>query len=176
MISATRPVALIGMPGAGKSAVAPLLAERLGGGAEDLDARIEADAGRSIATLFAERGEAAFRALETRALERAIDRGIRVIACGGGVVTVDASRTLLRRCDVVWLEVGPAEAARRLGASAAARPLLAGDDVVSRLRQLLELRAELYRSLAVLRESTDDRTPADIADTLARRLSAKERA
>jgi len=121
--------------------------------------------------LFAERGEAEFRVLETRALEQAIDRGVRVIACGGGVATVDASRALLRRCDVVWLEVTPAEAARRLGDDAATRPLLAGDDVATRLRSLLERRAEHYRALAVLRESTDGRTPDEIADTLARRLS-----
>ena len=175
MISAMRPVALIGMPGAGKSAIAPLLAERLAGDADDLDARIEAEAGRPVARLFAEGGEAAFRALETRALEQAIDRGVRVIACGGGIVTVDASRALLRRCDVVWLEVTPAEAALRLGDDVAARPLLAGDDVTARFRFLLRGREEHYRALAVLRESTDGRTPDEIADTLARRLSAAVR-
>jgi hypothetical protein len=89
---------------------------------------------------------------------------------------VDASRSLLRRCDVVWLEVTPAEAARRLGDDAATRPLLAGDDVATRLRGLLERRAEHYAALAVLRESTDGRTPDEIADTLARRLSVARQA
>ncbi|HEU4333349.1 MAG TPA: shikimate kinase [Candidatus Eisenbacteria bacterium] len=121
-------VALIGLPGSGKSAVAPLLAARLGVAAADLDEAIERAAGRPVAAIFADAGEASFREAEARALAAALarDEGV-VIACGGGVTTSEASRSLLRaRATVVWLRISPALAARRLGPSGlAARPLIA---------------------------------------------------
>ncbi|HSQ59269.1 MAG TPA: shikimate kinase [Acidobacteriota bacterium] len=121
-------VALIGIPGSGKSAVAPLLAARLGVASADLDEAIERAAGRPVAAIFAGAGEAAFREHEARALEAALagEEGV-VIACGGGVTTHEASRALLRaRATVVWLRISPALAARRLGpAGLAARPLIA---------------------------------------------------
>src|SRR5437867_561127 len=88
------PVALVGLSGAGKSAVAPLLAARLGRTSEDLDARIESEAGARVVELFERGGEPEFRRLEERALERAIERGAGVIACGGGAVTSAGARTL----------------------------------------------------------------------------------
>src|SRR5262245_46879676 len=107
----SRPVALIGLSGAGKSTVAPLLAARLDGEAIDLDARIEGVAGCSVAEVFATRGETEFRRLESEALANAVTEGASVIACGGGVVESAAARRLLReRCRSVWLEVTPAVA------------------------------------------------------------------
>jgi shikimate kinase len=170
----SRPIALVGISGAGKSAVAARLAARLGGDAADLDARIEAEAGHTIAELFAERGEAAFRALETRVLAAAMAAGARVIACGGGAPTAEASRALLRAgCRVVWLEVTPAEAARRLGPGHETRPLLQGGDPEGRLAELLRQRSEHYRSLAILRVPTDGRDPDQVADAIARGLAAE---
>src|SRR5690349_20696344 len=110
-----RPIALIGLMGAGKSAVAALLGERLGATVADLDAMIEADAGCSVAELFAREGEPAFRRREAALLDRVVAAGIRVIACGGGVVVDPGPRARLKqRCRVVWLEVSPGEAARRV--------------------------------------------------------------
>ena len=164
----SRPIALVGIPGAGKSAVAPRLATLLGGRAEDLDERLEAETGQRVRELFAERGEPDFRRLETRALEHAIAAGARVIACGGGIVTGAESRALLaRRCHVVWLEVSPAEASRRLDGERDRRPLLAGGDLESRLRELLDARAEWYRAVAAVRERTDGRSPDQVAATIA---------
>src|SRR5262245_47203768 len=120
--------------GAGKSAVARILGERLGTVVADLDAMIEAEEGATVAELFRRASEAHFRRREGELLERALAAGARVVACGGGVVLDPARRTLLReRCHVAWLEVSPAEAARRVARDGATRPLLAGEAPETRL-------------------------------------------
>ncbi|MBI4364175.1 MAG: shikimate kinase [Candidatus Latescibacteria bacterium] len=126
-------VALIGLSGAGKSAVAPLLAGRLGFECVDLDREIEGLGGAAVAAIFDERGEAAFREIESHALAVALAPGGpdidaspggdgptgRVVACGGGVLGSARNRDLLkRRAWVVWLRVEPAVAALRLGKGA----------------------------------------------------------
>jgi shikimate kinase len=159
-----RPVALVGLMGAGKSAVARVLGERLGVAAADLDAFIEAEEGGSIAELFDRQGEAWFRRREGEVLRQALDAGVRVIACGGGVVLDPAHRALLReRCRVVWLEVSPPEAARRIR-EGSGRPLLAGGPPEPRLRELLASREKLYADVAHTRVSTDGRTIEQVAD------------
>ena len=103
-----RPIALVGLMGAGKSVVARALGERLGGAVADLDAMVEAERGCSVAELFEREGEPAFRRLEGRILEQALAAGAGVIACGGGIVLDPAHRgALAARCRVVWLEVSP---------------------------------------------------------------------
>ena len=112
------------------------------------------------------RGEAAFRVLEARALEAALESG-GVLACGGGVLTRPESRALLRaRAFVVWLRVSPAEAARRLGAGPAAdRPLLDGaGPLAARLEALEGSRRALYESAADAVVATDGRPPEEVAD------------
>lgn len=149
--------------GAGKSAAARALGERLGTLVADLDAMIEAEEGASVAELFERAGEAYFRRREGELLERALNAGARVVACGGGVVLDPARRATLRdRCRVVWLEVTPAEAARRVGAGAG-RPLLSGGDPAARLAALLAERAPLYAEVAHARIPTDGLTPAEVA-------------
>jgi shikimate kinase len=135
--------------GAGKSAVARALGERLGVSVADLDAMIEAEEGRSIAELFEREGEAAFRRREGELLERVLAAGVRVLACGGGIVVDERHRELLRsRCRVVWLRVRPEVAAARLAGTIASRPLLAGRDPLERLRGILTSREPLYRETA----------------------------
>ena len=168
-----RPIALIGLMGAGKSAVAALLGERLGVAVADLDAMIEADAGCGIAELFEREGEPAFRRREAALLDRVLAAGVQVIACGGGAVVDPAARARLRTCcRVVWLEVSPAEAARRVAGTESLRPLLKGDVPVQRLDQLLEQRATFYAEAAELRVPTDGRTPAQVADNVVNALRA----
>jgi shikimate kinase len=162
-----RPIALIGLMGAGKSAVARALGERLGCSVADLDAMIEGAEGLPVAEVFAQRGESHFRRLEGVLLAQVLRAGVRVIACGGGIVLDPARRRLLReRCHVVWLEVSPAEAAGRVtahGDAGATRPLLAGHDPRARLETLLADRASLYAEVAHARVRTDGRTPDDVA-------------
>ena len=167
----TRPIALIGLMGAGKSVVARVLGERLGVSVADLDGMIEAVEGSSVAELFERAGEAWFRRRESELLAEALRSGVRVVACGGGIVLEPAHRKLLReRCRVVWLDVDPAEAARRTSGPGApgggARPLLAGREPVARLRELEHERAPLYREAAGFRVETTSRTAEQVADAV----------
>jgi shikimate kinase len=161
-----RPIALIGLMGAGKSAVGSLLGERLGGSMADLDAMVEAAEGCSVAGIFARSGEAYFRRREGELLTEVLRTGVRVVACGGGIVLDPAHRAALRaHCRVVWLEVSPAEAARRVGAGGvpgAVRPLLAGHPPQERLAELLAARAPLYAEVAHLRVETDGLSPGEV--------------
>src|SRR5437588_1625661 len=98
-------VVLVGMMGAGKSSVGALLAERLGLQHFDVDAWIEDEEGASIGTIFATRGEAAFRALEAQMLPSflAAERPC-VLSVGGGAVTQEGTREKLAGAGrVVWL-------------------------------------------------------------------------
>src|SRR2546428_699372 len=79
-----RPIALIGLMGAGKSSVARVLGEQLGAGVADLDGMIEAVEGCSVTELFERAGEAWFRRREGELLDEALRSGVRVVACGGG--------------------------------------------------------------------------------------------
>ena len=172
----TRPIALIGLMGAGKSSVARELGERLGVSVADLDSMLEASEGCTVAEYFARSGEEAFRRREGELLEQVLRAGVSVIACGGGTVLDEGSRALLReRCHVVWLEVSPAEALRRVnsaGPPASIRPLLAGDDPGSRLESLLAERASLYAETATRRIATGGRDAAQVAGEI---LSARTR-
>lgn len=165
-----RPFVLIGIMGAGKSEVAARLGERLGCSVADLDAMIEAERGCSVAELFDREGEGVFRRLERELLERVLHAGVRVIACGGGIVLDAASRARLGAgCEVVWLEVSPAEAARRVAGDAGLRPLLRGGKPEAKLGEILAARSAWYGEIATLRIATDGLTPDEIAlDILAR--------
>jgi shikimate kinase len=163
----SRPIALVGLMGAGKSATARALGERLGVAAADLDSMIEAESGESVARLFENPGEAWFRTREGELLAQALDARVGVVACGGGVVLDPRHRALLRaRCRVVWLEVDPAEAARRVALDGASRPLLAGAPASDRLSELLAARRALYEEVAAFRIPTDGRSPGQVADAV----------
>jgi 3-dehydroquinate synthase len=121
-------IALVGLPGSGKTRVGAALAERLGWAWADLDAEIEQTAARSSAEVLRGDGEAAFRSLELDALRRVLGRdGPTVISCGGGVLTVDEARALLlQQTVVVWLDAPDGVLLQRLG-DGDSRPLLSGN-------------------------------------------------
>jgi 3-dehydroquinate synthetase/shikimate kinase len=143
-------VVLVGLPGSGKSAVGRRLAHRHGATFVDLDDAIEKSAGRTIPEIFAERGEAAFRALERQAV---VDLGpadrspeVRtVVATGGGAVIDPRNRWALYRDRVpVWLDVRPEVLAQRLRRSPNVRPLMVGRDPMGAIRDLARDRDRYY--------------------------------
>jgi len=162
-------VVLVGPPGAGKSTVGALLAVRLGVELRDADADIEASMGMTVAELFVDHGEAHFRALERSAVAAALDEHAGVLSLGGGAVLDPDTRAALRGHRVVFLDVGLAEAVRRVGLGVS-RPLLLGN-VRSRLKSLLDERRPAYESVAWLTVDTDGRTPVELADDIAAALA-----
>lgn len=140
-------VILTGFMGVGKTASGRHLAELLGWRFVDLDEEVERAAGRSVAEIFADEGEARFRERETKALERVLRRRRVVVATGGGVLLKEENRRRLSGHLVVNLSASPTECLRRVRGSATERPLLAGDDPEGRARSLLAAREPLYRAV-----------------------------
>lgn len=152
-------VVLVGLPGAGKSTVGPLVATALGRPFLDFDDELERRAGRSVAEQFAEQGEPAFRAAEAALSGELAAAAPAVLAPGGGWIANAAARAALAGAGrTVYLRVRPATAARRLAASAAVRPLVAGaSDPAAAVAALLARRGPLY-------EAADGAVDADGAD------------
>jgi shikimate kinase len=137
-------VYLVGMMGAGKSAVGRPLAAALGYRFLDADAALEQAAGRSIPTVFAEDGEEGFRQLETAILDRIAGFHSLVVATGGGVVTRPVNWGHLHQGVVVWLDAPETLLLARLRADPTPRPLLHDPDPAGRLTTLLAARRPLY--------------------------------
>jgi len=165
----TARIALIGLSGAGKSTVAPVLAGRLGFQWADLDALIEARVGTTVARYIQTEGEAAFRERESAALRESLEGTLGaaglVLACGAGVLGREENRRILRAAAfTVWLSIAPDVAARRLeGAKTALRPLLGGGPVAERLSALLDERGSLFRAAADAIVETDRKSPGEVA-------------
>ena len=168
---------MIGLPGAGKSTVAPLLAEGLGFKSVDLDQEIERQANRSIPAILEEQGEERFRDLESLALDQILNTsGGLVLACGGGVLGRAQNRKALKGgARVVWLAVDPSTAAARLGPEAAGgRPLLGGAPLEQRLVALLRSRRDEYAAAADLLVETVGHSPEEIAGRIAAHARASQ--
>ncbi len=158
-----RHVVLVGLPGAGKSTVGAAVAEAMRRPFVDFDAVIEREAGRRVSELFAEYGEAHFRALEATLSERLAAAGEAcVLAPGGGwAANASAVAALRPRSWVVWLTVGVDEALRRIRAQGGGRPLLAGVDPEAALATLLAARQPQYAA-ADAQVGTEGLTVAEV--------------
>ncbi|GGP78457.1 shikimate kinase [Streptomyces calvus] len=165
-------IVLVGPMGVGKSTVGQLLADRLGVGYRDTDDDIVAGEGRSIADIFVDDGEPAFRAIEKRAVHTALGEHDGVLALGGGAVLDADTRALLAGQRVVYLSMDVEEAVRRTGLNTA-RPLLAVNPR-KQWRELMEARRHLYEEVATAVVPTDGRTPEEVTEAALDALELKE--
>lgn len=174
-------VYLIGLSGSGKTTLAPLLAERLGFEAVDIDAEVERHFGRSIPDIFAAFGEPVFRAAERDALAQASRRTRVVVATGGGAVLDPANWAAMRpRSAIVHLTAAPSVLIERLEAAVRAtpmaeRPLLRGDDPLARLESLWQARRHLYEQADLTIDTTGKSLDA-LAQEIADQITALDRA
>lgn len=163
-------VALIGLPGSGKSTVGRHLAKRLDLPFVDSDHVIEQRLGCSIATFFEREGEAAFRDIEADVLDELTQRTDAVLSTGGGSVLRPANRVHLRsRCQVIYLRSTPEELFRRLKRDTT-RPLLQVQDPMAKLRDLFEIRDPLYRETAHFSIDTGRPSVATLVNMIAMQL------
>jgi len=141
-------IALISMPGGGKSTVGRHVARRLNRVFVDSDAVIERRLGCSIRAFFESNGESRFRDIEQEVLAELVAAKESVLATGGGIVLREGNRKLLRdRSICVYLHSTPDELFRRLRHDTK-RPLLQVADPLARLRQMFAERDALYREAA----------------------------
>lgn len=168
----TRAIALIGLPGAGKSTVGPLLAAALGQEFIDVDVVIVQEQGTPIADIFIEKGEPYFRALEEEATVRLLNEGGVVALGGGGPMNANIRDTLAEH-DVVLLEVSISGATKRVGMDKG-RPLLLGN-VHNKLVKLVNDRMPTYHGCANIEVDTNDKDPEHVVEEILHAL-ARERA
>jgi shikimate kinase len=169
-------VVLTGFMGTGKTSIGRRLAARLGRPFVDTDALIEQRLGRTVAAIFAESGEARFRAAERDAVAEACGVAGAVIATGGGAVVDAANRGALRAAaPVVHLTARPEVILDRVRAAEEMRPLLQGGDPAERIAALLAERAAAYAAAADLTLDTSDRAIDDVVADIEGFLRARRR-
>ncbi|MGA3082000.1 MAG: shikimate kinase [Terracidiphilus sp.] len=160
-----RRIVLTGFMGSGKSTVGPLIATRLGWSFVDADDAIEAEAGITIAEIFARHGEADFRSREHAAIARLAQTDALVLALGGGAIEHPATRALLLTALgtlLVHLEVELATTLKRCSGTEQTRPILADQ---ANLASRYQRRLPLYR-MAHVSIKVDALTPEQVVDAI----------
>lgn len=153
---------IVGPPGAGKTTVGRLVAERLAVAFRDTDADVEEIAGKPIPDIFFADGEAEFRRLERAAVARALKEHDGVLALGGGAVGDPDTRADLLPHTVVHLTVALHDATKRVGWGPG-RPML-DLNPRAKLAELMARRRPLYDEVATVTIDTTGRTPEEVAD------------
>ncbi len=164
-------VVLVGFMGSGKSAVGRVLARRLGYRFEDMDRRIEERAGRTIAEIFREEGEEAFRTLEREEALAVSRLPGRVVASGGGAFAVAETRTILQQGAItVWLRCDLERILSRVPADGS-RPLAGNRDI---MRALLAQREPWYRTADVAVDASAG-SPREVAERIVGLIEGRTR-
>jgi XRE family transcriptional regulator, aerobic/anaerobic benzoate catabolism transcriptional regulator len=145
-------IALIGLRGAGKTTLGRALARSLGVPFIELNTEVERETGMPASEVFDLYGQAGYRRIERRCLERLIDQHQRVVlSLGGGAVSDDETfDLLLRRCRTVWLKASPEEHMARVLAQGDLRPMAGHADAMDDLKRILAVRDPLYRKAEVV--------------------------
>lgn len=163
---------LVGLPGAGKSTVGASLSHRLRWPFLDFDLEIERRAGKSVGDIFADEGEAAFRAHEMDLTRELVGKRPMVLSPGGGWIVNEGALTLLRPPSrIIHLRVSPDYALKRVQRSRTFRPLLATPDPHAAMQRLWDTRGPLYSQadFVIDAEDLDIKRVTDIVVELAAR-------
>lgn len=168
---------LIGYRATGKTTLARLLAERLGWDWIDADVEIERRARKTIANIFAEDGEQAFRDLEAQVIAELCGRPQLVLAAGGGAVLRAESRNAMREAgSVVWLKAFPETIHARMSGDATTsdrRPNLTSQGGLAEIVDLLKRREAIYQEASEFGLDTDGKSPEQLADEILNRLGMR---
>jgi shikimate kinase len=167
-------IALIGYRGTGKTTIARRLAGALGWDWADADVEVELRAGKSIAAIFADDGEPAFRELEAAVVVELCGRARMVIALGGGAILREENRRAIGGCGaVVWLRASVEAIEQRMAAdpaTSARRPNLTAAGGRTEIERVLSQRTPHYRACATLVVDTDGKDPAEISGEILEEL------
>lgn len=168
---------LIGLMGAGKSAVGRRLAASLNLPFTDADSEIEAAAGQSIAEIFAEHGEAYFRTGERKVIARLLENGPQVLATGGGAYMDPETRAVVKEHGIsIWLKASLRVLMKRVGRRDN-RPLLQVDNPETVMKKLMAERDPVYAEADITVESKEaphEVMVGSIIDALTARLQAAD--
>jgi XRE family aerobic/anaerobic benzoate catabolism transcriptional regulator len=150
-------IALIGLRGAGKTTLGKRLAKEMGVPFIELVAEVEKDIGMPVSEIFSLYGQAGYRRLEKRTLERVLKQHERaVFSVGGGIVAQsDTYDQLLANCFTVWLKARPEDHMARVIAQGDLRPMAGNDEAMDDLRHILEAREALYGKADTSIETSD---------------------
>jgi XRE family aerobic/anaerobic benzoate catabolism transcriptional regulator len=142
-----RRISLIGLRGAGKSTLGPLLAEKLGFRFVELNRVVEKEFGASLDEIFSLAGQPSFRRWERRCLLDIVTKQDDIVIATGGSIVVDAQTLslLLGRTHSIWLQAQPEEHMARVVAQGDMRPMASSREAMDDLRQILAARMPLYR-------------------------------
>lgn len=158
-------IVLLGFMGCGKTTVGKLLAQKTGYTFIDADSYIEQRENMTVNEIFAAKGEAYFRAVETEVAEELSKKERLVIATGGGMVLKKENADFLRSTGFcVWLKVSPETVLERLK-NDTTRPLLQREDKEAAVKELLSVREPLYAAAGDA-EVCADRDAEAIADSI----------
>ncbi len=161
-----RPIALLGLRGAGKSTLGARLAETLHLPFVELDREVEKEAGAKLGEVFSMYGQDAFRRFERRALERVLSADAKLVIATGGSLVTDAGtyELLLERCRCVWLTASPEEHMSRVIAQGDLRPFKGRSAALDEIRRLLADRNRLYGRAGLVLDTSGKSPKASFAE------------
>jgi XRE family transcriptional regulator, aerobic/anaerobic benzoate catabolism transcriptional regulator len=167
-----RRIALVGLRGAGKTTLGTALAGELETPFVELDREIEREAGISLSEIFLLYGQAGYRRIERRCLERLLaSTPEMVMAVGGGIVSEpEAYNLLLQHCFTVWVKASPDEHMSRVVAQGDLRPMRGHSEAMSDLKRILDTREPLYRKADIALDTAGD-TPDESLSKLRRAIA-----